>query len=184
MRLRYTVFHSNDIFSFFVRKEINLSSLSTFVVTTNNDIAQDKCRDSTITYNVTLRGGIDAGISLFWALLSENVLTANKLLELTCDTSFALISGNFTERSGVLSMRDCIGKCCDDTSCDLAFMFGDHCYSVECQSEKLCQAVLAKPSHLEPKVSYVSRGFYNDKDKGLCGSCKIFRALFTWRELW
>ena len=83
VRLRYTVFHSNDIFSFFVRKEINLSSLSTFVVTTNNNIAQDKCRDSTITYNVTLRGGIDAGISLFQALLSENVLTANKLLELT-----------------------------------------------------------------------------------------------------
>ncbi|XP_066025157.1 uncharacterized protein [Pocillopora verrucosa] len=110
--------------------QFGISSL----VTTNNNIAQDKCRDSTITYNVTLRGGIDAG--------------------------------NFTERSGVLSMRDCIGKCCDDTSCDLAFMFGDHCYSVECQSEKLCQAVLAKPSHLEPKVSYVSRGFYNDKDKG------------------
>lgn len=64
-------------------------------------------------------------------------------------------------------MRECIGKCCDDTSCDLAFMFGDHCYSVECQSEKLCQAVLAKPSHLEPRVSYVARGFIDDdKDKG------------------
>ncbi|XP_022798423.1 uncharacterized protein LOC111336565 isoform X1 [Stylophora pistillata] len=110
--------------------QFGVSSLAT----TNDNIAQDKCRDSTITYNVTLRGGIDAG--------------------------------NFTERPGVLSMRECIGKCCDDTSCDLAFMFGDHCYSVECQSEKLCQAVLAKPSHLEPKVSYVSRGFYDDKDKG------------------
>ena len=64
-------------------------------------------------------------------------------------------------------MRECIGKCCDDASCDLAFMFGDHCYSVQCQSEKLCQAVLAKPSHLEPKVSYVARGFIDDdSDKG------------------
>ena len=87
----------------------------------------------------------------------------------TTKRSRASISGNFTERTGVLSMRDCIGKCCDDTSCDLAFMFGDHCYSVSCQSEKLCQAVLAKPSHLEPKISYVSRVvFEDDKDKGKC----------------
>lgn len=64
-------------------------------------------------------------------------------------------------------MRECIEKCCDDASCDLAFMFGDHCYSVQCQNEKLCQAVLAKPSHLEPKVSYVTRGFIDDdRDKG------------------
>lgn len=27
----------------------------------NDAIYQDKCRDSTITYNVTLRGGIEAG---------------------------------------------------------------------------------------------------------------------------
>jgi len=83
------------------------------------------------------------------------------------DTQRVCISGNFTERIGILSMRECIGKCCDDASCDLAFMFGDHCYSVQCQSEKLCQAVLAKPSHLEPKVSYVTRGFIDDdRDKG------------------
>ena len=67
-------------------------------------------------------------------------------------------------------MRDCIGRCCDDMSCDLAFMFGAHCYSVQCQNEKLCQAVLAKPSQLEPKVSYVSRGFFDDKDKGMLHS--------------
>ena len=77
------------------------------------------------------------------------------------------ISGNFTERVGALTMRDCIGKCCDDTTCDLAFMFGESCYSVECRNEKLCQAVLAKPSQLEPKVSYVTRGYLEDKDKGM-----------------
>lgn len=87
-----------------------------------------------------------------------------------------LFSGNFTERPGTLSMRDCIGKCCGDVACDLAFMFGDSCYSVECKSEKLCQAVLAKPSHLEPKISYVSRGYFEDKDKGMC--CTTF--LMQW----
>ena len=77
-------------------------------------------------------------------------------------------------------MRECIGKCCDDASCDLAFMFGEHCYSVECQSEKLCQAVLAKPSHLEPKVSYVARGFIDDdRDKGRCTVHNESRSQFT-----
>ncbi|XP_015765053.1 PREDICTED: uncharacterized protein LOC107343965 [Acropora digitifera] len=116
----------------FLKKKAHLGSNS-FAL--QSEIADhDKCRDSTITYNVTLRGGIDAG--------------------------------NFTERPGVLSMRDCIGRCCNDKTCDLAFMFGDSCYSVECKNEKLCQAVLAKPTHLEPKVSYVTRGYLEDKDKG------------------
>ena len=46
-------------------------------------------------------------------------------------------------------------------------MFGDSCYSVECRNEKLCQAVLAKPSRLEPKISYITRGYFDDKDKGM-----------------
>lgn len=74
-------------------------------------------------------------------------------------------------------MRDCIGKCCDDTTCDLAFMFGDSCYSVECRSERLCQAVLAKPSNLEPKVSYVTRGYFDDKDKGMGRKAYIKKLL-------
>lgn len=123
----------NPAISFLKKK--SRFGVSSLAVANDLITPQDKCRDSTITYNVTLRGGIDAG--------------------------------NFTERIGILSMRECIGKCCDDASCDLAFMFGDHCYSVQCQSEKLCQAVLAKPSHLEPKVSYVTRGFIDDdRDKG------------------
>ena len=35
-----------------------------YLVALQSEIAdRDKCRDSTITYNVTLRGGIDAGTS-------------------------------------------------------------------------------------------------------------------------
>ena len=51
----------------------------------NDEIYQDRCRDSTITYNVTLRGGIDAGkrtpplppggylAVLYWGKLSPEV---------------------------------------------------------------------------------------------------------------
>ena len=37
-----------------------------YLVALQSEIAdRDKCRDSTITYNVTLRGGIDAGTSYY-----------------------------------------------------------------------------------------------------------------------
>ena len=69
----------------------------------------------------------------------------------------AISSGNFTNQGEGLTPRECIGKCCDRKSCDLAFMFADLCYSVECKKEDECQAVVAKPSSLDPKVAYVSR---------------------------
>ena len=61
------------------------------------------------------------------------------------------------ERPHVNNMRACIGQCCDASSCDLAFMFGTRCYSVTCKSEKDCQAVLAKPTNLHPRISYMTR---------------------------
>ncbi|KAK3699402.1 hypothetical protein QZH41_018563 [Actinostola sp. cb2023] len=86
---------------------------------------RESCLESSITYNVTLRGGIH--------------------------------SGKFVERPHVNNMRACIGQCCDASSCDLAFMFGTRCYSVTCKSEKDCQAVLAKPTNLHPRISYMTR---------------------------
>ena len=57
--------------------------------------------------------------------------------------------------------------CCDSKACDLAFMFGQKCYSVTCMNEKLCQAVVAKPSPLKPMLSYVVKPTYiEERDKG------------------
>eukprot|EP00794_Sanderia_malayensis_P011221 gene11221-12400_t len=66
-------------------------------------------------------------------------------------------AGNFTNHGEGLTPRECVGKCCDQKSCDLAFMFADLCYSVKCRSDDDCQAVVAKPSNLSPKVSFVTR---------------------------
>lgn len=77
------------------------------------------------------------------------------------------MQGNFTERLGAQTMRDCIGHCCDDVTCDLAFMFGTRCYSVACENENVCQAVMAKPTKLEPSISYVSRGLVQNRDQGM-----------------
>ena len=68
-----------------------------------------------------------------------------------------IFPGKFTELGEGIPMRDCVGKCCDTPLCDVAFMFSDKCYAVGCYDESLCQAVVAKPSSLEPKLAYVSK---------------------------
>ena len=54
-------------------------------------------------------------------------------------------------------MRSCVGRCCNTPLCDVAFMFSDKCYAVGCFNEADCQAVVAKPSALNPKLAYVSK---------------------------
>jgi len=66
-------------------------------------------------------------------------------------------AGKFTELGEGISMRSCVGKCCDTPLCDVAFMFSDKCYAVGCYDESQCQAVLAKPSSLNPKLAYVTK---------------------------
>ena len=71
--------------------------------------------------------------------------------------TFFIILGKFTELGEGISMRTCVGKCCDTPLCDVAFMFSDKCYAVGCYDESQCQAVLAKPSTLNPKLAYVTK---------------------------
>ncbi|XP_065055664.1 uncharacterized protein LOC135684164 isoform X6 [Rhopilema esculentum] len=120
--------------------------------------SKEVCKDSPITYNVTLKGGIHAG--------------------------------NFTNQGEGLTARECIGKCCEKKSCDLAFMFADLCYSVECKNEQDCQAVVAKPSRLDPKISFVSRNrlpydvgtmfdvstTVNEDEKDICDEAKLSKS--------
>ena len=65
--------------------------------------------------------------------------------------------GKFTELGEDISMRGCIERCCNTPLCDVSFMFSDKCYAVGCYDEALCQAVVAKPSNLNPKLAYVSK---------------------------
>ena len=38
-------------------------------------------------------------------------------------------------------MHICTRLCCEDASCDLAYMFGKSCFLVKCYNEKGCRAV-------------------------------------------
>lgn len=57
-------------------------------------------------------------------------------------------SGKFTKHGVVKSMDTCIQQCCQDSTCDVAFMPGTTCYTVKCYSEFSCQSIPALPTNL------------------------------------
>lgn len=70
-------------------------------------------------------------------------------------------AGKFTKHGIVKDMKTCIDACCQDETCDVAFMPNNHCYAVACYTEKLCEAIPATPSHLSPsgvQISHIIRG--------------------------
>ncbi|XP_002168146.1 neurogenic locus notch homolog protein 3 [Hydra vulgaris] len=76
-------------------------------------------------------------------------------------------SGKFTKHGVVKDMNTCIDACCQDELCNVAFMPGTTCYTVNCYSETLCDAVPATPSHLAQgsvQISHIIRGGGNGDD--------------------
>lgn len=66
-------------------------------------------------------------------------------------------AGNFTDLGCVESMNMCIALCCELRKCDLAFMIGSTCLSVNCENEELCQTIKSKPSKQFPQLAYIRR---------------------------
>ena len=75
-------------------------------------------------------------------------------------------AGVFTANGLVTSMEDCARICCKNRSCDLAYMVGNTCYSVNCYSKELCQVEMATPLALNPTVAYVMRYSASNRDQG------------------
>lgn len=55
-------------------------------------------------------------------------------------------AGKFTKHGIVKNLDKCIDICCQDETCDMAFMPGHTCYTVKCYSEKTCESIPADPS--------------------------------------
>lgn len=68
-----------------------------------------------------------------------------------------LDAGQFTKRGLVTNMAECTRFCCDDRSCDLAYLLGKICYTVKCNDADLCRVVASSPTSLNPIISYVTR---------------------------
>ena len=75
------------------------------------------------------------------------------------DVSFkhGRLSGNFTELGHLQNISDCASRCCQSESCDVAFMLGKNCYSVQCFSKQSCETVIIHGSHFNPSMVFVYR---------------------------
>lgn len=81
-------------------------------------------------------------------------------------------AGSFKKLAQFVAMQLCIRLCCEEKGCDVALMSGKNCYGVQCFSEELCTAVLAKKAPSSLMISHVTI-------KGEEGRCKIQRHFFS-----
>lgn len=65
-------------------------------------------------------------------------------------------SGIFSEAKHVHDMDLCTRHCCLRKSCDLAFMIRDSCYLVQCHNAMFCKTKKARPSNMNPRITFVS----------------------------
>ena len=66
-----------------------------------------------------------------------------------------LKAGDFTDTGKVGSIKECYATCCQQASCNLAFMLGQNCFSVKCYNKDLCSTIPAQPSIFNPQIAYV-----------------------------
>ncbi|EDO45526.1 predicted protein [Nematostella vectensis] len=83
---------------------------------------------------------------------------------LTCDhgpiqTNVALRhelrSGKFWRLGLADDMSTCIQLCCEKEDCEMAMMPGQHCYGVDCFSEKHCEITGVKPTNMTVQIARV-----------------------------
>lgn len=64
-------------------------------------------------------------------------------------------AGKFKDHGDVKNMKACKKLCCQDDSCNLAFMLEKTCYTVTCKNKDVCDHTSAPPSDFRPRISYV-----------------------------
>ena len=67
-----------------------------------------------------------------------------------------LQAGDFTDVGKVKDLPQCYDICCQQPTCDLAFMLGQNCFSVQCKDKKQCGTVPAQPSIFNPQIAYIA----------------------------
>lgn len=83
-------------------------------------------------------------------------------------------AGNFQILPGARDMRTCIKKCCESPSCQVAWLLGDHCYSVACYDK--CITVKKRPGSIQSQLTLLTgkpRQFGNNSE--LC--CTFYSLL-------
>jgi len=68
-----------------------------------------------------------------------------------------LQAGDFTDVGKVSNLGQCYDVCCQQDRCDLAFMLGQNCFSVQCKDKSMCFTTPAQPSIFNPQIAYVKK---------------------------
>lgn len=66
-------------------------------------------------------------------------------------------AGIFSEHGAVSSLETCVQYCCRDSTCNLAYMIGKTCYTVNCFNRELCKTFDVPKFFLNPVIAFVSR---------------------------
>ena len=86
-----------------------------------------------------------------------------------------LQAGEFTDVGKVTNLAQCYDVCCQQENCDLAFMLGQNCFSVQCKDKRLCTTIPAQPSIFNPQIAYVTKrertGLLKSGLSSHCQSC-------------
>ncbi|XP_075980361.1 dyslexia-associated protein KIAA0319 isoform X2 [Anticarsia gemmatalis] len=53
-----------------------------------------------------------------------------------------LTAGNYTEKTGLKGLRQCVMECCMTETCNIVFIYDARCFHVECVSDELCLPLL------------------------------------------
>ncbi|XP_068751776.1 uncharacterized protein [Montipora capricornis] len=80
-------------------------------------------------------------------------------------------AGNFQILAGARDMRSCIQKCCENPKCQVAWLLGDHCYSVACYDK--CITVKKRPGRIHSQLTLLTRKpqqLGNDKRQDIPGA--------------
>ena len=76
-------------------------------------------------------------------------------------------AGELKDLGMVESVEDCIEKCCEEKTCEVAFIVDNKCHSVECYGDELCQSLPVEDENISPTVVYMNvRNGKRIKDKG------------------
>ena len=88
----------------------------------------------------------------------ENDAAACKesLALLQADLQFGTLSGKFTHHEHAKTLEQCKSACCRRHGCDVAYMKGSRCYSVDCKDEKSCLWVDASDRSEPIKLVYIT----------------------------
>ena len=94
-----------------------------------------------------------------------------------------LQAGDFTDVGKVSNLSQCYDVCCQQDKCDLAFMLGQNCFSVQCKEKSRCVTTPAQPSIFNPQIAYImkrSRDEASTTKSGKASFCLPYRPFLRW----